>query len=86
MHVAQFAVASLECPLLVRVEVSQSHVVDHHVLHQRIPESAWPYLSLLTRTYFTSSLPVDADLDVDVGVFLHVLALFGLIRNVGLPQ
>jgi hypothetical protein len=39
MHIAQLAIAGLKCPLLMRVEIPQPHVVDNHVFNERVP--AW---------------------------------------------
>ena len=40
MDLAELAVSALEGPLLVAVEVTQPHVVDHHVIHQGVPVDA----------------------------------------------
>ena len=38
MDISEFAVASLEGPFFVRVEISQSDVVDDHIFHERVSE------------------------------------------------
>jgi hypothetical protein len=38
MDVSEFAVASLEGPLFVGVEIPQSDVVDDHILDEGVPE------------------------------------------------
>jgi hypothetical protein len=47
MHIPQLAVSSLESPLLMRVQISNSHVVDNNIFYQCIPIDADLHVNLL---------------------------------------
>ena len=72
MNIPKLTVPGFKCPLFPGVQVSQSHVVNNHILHQGVPE-------------LMIKIPIDAYLDVDVALLFDFLHPF-VARHIVLLQ
>ena len=63
MNISEFTVPGFKGPFFPGIQVSQPHIVDNHIFHQGVPE-------------LMGTVPVDAYLDVDIGLFFDLLDPF----------
>ncbi len=48
MNISKLAVASLESPLLMRIQISEPNVVNYHVFDQSVPINANLHINLFS--------------------------------------